>query len=107
MNSWVLVHLYQDGLVECRLMDECLGALAKRFRYVKFIKIRSTQAVENWPDSKLPTLFLYRDGVLKTQSITLSQFGGKTMKPEDVEWWLAGLQVVTDSELNEDPRQKY
>jgi hypothetical protein len=36
--------------------------LAPKFKYVKFVKIKSTQAVENWPESRCPTLFLYNEG---------------------------------------------
>lgn len=102
-TCWVIVHLYQDSLVECRLMEETLMILASKFKDVKFVKIRSTQAVENWPDSNLPTLFAYNDGELKFQSLTLKQFGGKSMTPNDLEWFLAKKGVVT-SELEEDPR---
>lgn len=78
---WVVVHLYQDSKVECRLMDNALANLAPRFPAVKFLKIRSSQAVENWPDHNLPSLFLYHDGELQHQSMTLRHLQGKTMKP--------------------------
>lgn len=78
----VCVHLYNDSLVECQLMDECLLNLAPRFPYVKFLKIRATSAVENWPEKNLPTLFVYKAGELKEQLITLRSVGGKSMKPE-------------------------
>lgn len=77
---WVVVLLYQNSVVECGLVEEAMSDLANRFKYVKFVKIRSTQAVENWPEKNLPTLFLYNEGVLKHQIITLQSLGGKTMK---------------------------
>ena len=79
-SCWVVVHLYQNSVVECGLVEEAMIDLAARFKYVKFIKIRSTQAVENWPDKNLPTLFFYNEGVLKHQMITLQSVGGKSMK---------------------------
>lgn len=75
----VVVHLYSDSLVECDLMNEVLTALAKKFPYVKYLKIKSNQAVENWPDRNLPTLFVYKDGELKFQALTLNEFGGTNM----------------------------
>ena len=45
-TCWVVVHLYQDSVVECGLMDEALTLLAPKFRHVKFLRIRATQAVE-------------------------------------------------------------
>lgn len=53
--------------------------LAPKFKYIKFVKIRSTQAIENWPEKNLPTVFFYHGGELKTQLITLSSVGGKKM----------------------------
>jgi hypothetical protein len=53
--------------------------LAPKFKYIKFVKIRSTQAIENWPEKNLPTVFFYHGGELKTQLITLTSVGGKKM----------------------------
>ena len=78
-SVWVLVHLYNDSVLECRLMDETLLKLAPKFKHVKILKIRSTQAVENWPDRNLPTVFAYNEGVLKHQIMTLKQLGGQSM----------------------------
>jgi len=103
-SCWVIVHLYQDFVTECRVMEAALQNLATRFKYVKFLKIRSTQAVENWPEHNLPTLFIYNQGELKLQLITLKTVGGKAMNPSDLEWWLASRNVITTSELEEDPR---
>lgn len=78
-SSPVVVHLYQDSNVECQLMDEALGNLAPRFRYLKFLRIKYDQAIENWPERNLPTVFVYVDGNLKTQIITAKSIGGKRM----------------------------
>jgi Phosducin len=68
--------------VECKLVEEAMMRLAPKFKYVKFIKIRSTQAIENWPEKNLPTIFFYHGGELQTQLITLSSVGGKKMTAE-------------------------
>jgi hypothetical protein len=78
----VLVHLYSDAIVECQLMDEAFRKLAPRFKYLKFLRIKYNQAIENWPEKNLPTVFVYDKGSLKTQIITLSTLGGKSMTPE-------------------------
>lgn len=105
-STWVVVHLYLDALVESSLLDEATINLARRFPYVKFLKIRATSAVENWPERNCPTLFLYRDGELREQMITLNKIGGKSMKVADLEWWFVKKGIITDSELDEDPRAK-
>ena len=76
---WVIVHLYQDSVIECQLMDEAFIVLAAKFKDVKFVKIRSTQAIENWPDKNLPAIFVYHDGILNCQIITAAALGGKRM----------------------------
>ena len=57
----VVVHLYSDSVIACELMNEILQSLARKFPYVKFLKIKSEQAVENWPDRNLPTIFVYME----------------------------------------------
>lgn len=101
-NCWVVTHLFQDALVECQLMDETLRTLAKKFPAVKFLRIQSTHAVENWPERNLPTLFLYHEGELQHQVMTLHSLGGTAMVPDDLEWWLASRGVV-ETELEEKP----
>ncbi len=78
-SCWVLVHLYQDSVIQCRLLEECLQVISRQFRYLKILKIRATSAVENWPERNLPTLFLYYEGELKEQLITLSAVGGNAV----------------------------
>lgn len=102
---WVVVHLYQDRVEDCRVLEEVLRAVAAKFKAVKFLKIRSTSAIENWPDRNLPTLFVYRDGELRTQMLGLKKVGGKKAQARDLEWWLAQAGVV-ETEMEEDPREE-
>lgn len=78
----VLVHLYENSIVECEVMDEAMRRLAPKFKYLKFLRIKSTHAIENWPEKNLPALFIYQDGVMKTQIITLKQLDGKSTKAD-------------------------
>lgn len=80
-SSWVVVHLYQDRVMECRLLEQVLLSIARKFKAVKFVKILSTAAVENWPDRNLPTLFLYHDGKLQTQLLGIKKLGGQSTTP--------------------------
>ena len=93
-SCWVAAHLYQDSVVECQLVEEAMMRLAPKFKYVKFVKIRSTQAIENWPEKNLPTVFFYHSGELKTQLITLSAVGGKKMTA-DGKYFVALLEFNT------------
>ena len=81
-DCWVVTHLYQDAIVECQLMDETLRVLAKKFPMVKFLRIKSNHAVENWPERNLPTIFTYNCGELQHQLMTLKEVGGSAMLPD-------------------------
>jgi hypothetical protein len=79
-HFWVVVHLYNDSVIESRLLEETMQRLSAKFKYIKCLKIRAQQAIENWPERNVPTLFVYYEGELKHQMITLQPVGGKTMK---------------------------
>jgi len=105
-SCWVVIHLYQDSEIGCNLVDEALLQLAPKFKHVKFLKIRSIMAVENWPNSRLPALFLYNEGEMKHQLIGISELGGKLLKADNLEWYLSTKEVVK-TDLEEDPVRTY
>ena len=63
-------------------------------------------AVENWPNSRLPALFLYNKGEMQHQLIGIDKVGGKTLKADNMEWYLSTKGVLT-TELEEDPVRTY
>lgn len=75
-------------------MDEAFELLAAKFKYIKFVRIKSTSAVENWPDRNLPMIFMYEDGEARDQIMTLSKLGKKSFKPADLEWALVKVQSL-------------
>lgn len=103
-DCWVLAFLYEDGHTECRVMEEALKILAPKHKYVKFVKIKSTACVENWPERNLPTLFMYHENDLRQQLLTLAKVGGKQMTADDLEWYLAKEYGILNTDLEEDPR---
>ena len=48
-------------------MVAALDVLANKFKDLKIVKIKSTAAVENWPDKNLPALFMYHEGSMQHQ----------------------------------------
>jgi hypothetical protein len=99
---WVICHLYADHIDGCEVMDSVISRFAARFRSVKCLRIKARNAVENFPDSKLPALFFYRNGSMQHQLITLAPLFGLQTRDVDLEWYCAVLQVV-ESELEEMP----
>ncbi len=49
-GTWVLILLFQAGLVESRVVEEAFTQLARLHRTAKFMKIIATQCIENYPD---------------------------------------------------------
>lgn len=96
-ETWVICHLYQDSIEACGVMDAALVRLSRTFKDIKFVKIKSTSAIENFPDKNLPAVFCYRDGEMKHQIITLEKLGGLLMGLHDLEWHLHTLGVLTSS----------
>ena len=53
----------------------------------------------------LPTIFVYHQGELKHQLMTIRSLGDKSMTADDLEWWRAS-QSVLETELDENPRDR-
>lgn len=53
----------------CALLAEHLNNLARKFPATKFVKSISTTCIPNYPDSNLPTIFIYFEGELKQQFV--------------------------------------
>lgn len=53
----------------CTLINQHLINLAKKFPTTKFLKSISTTCIPNWPDSNLPTIFIYHNGNMVKQFI--------------------------------------
>ncbi len=100
----VVVHLFENSVLSCSILSQALIGVAKKFPSVKFLCIRSTSAIENYPDYNLPTIFVYKNGELTAQLIGLKELGSKRTTALDLEWWLAKKGIV-ESEFEENPRR--
>mmetsp|Transcript_38484 Transcript_38484/g.108771 ORF Transcript_38484/g.108771 Transcript_38484/m.108771 type:complete len:249 (+) Transcript_38484:359-1105(+) len=87
-DIWVVLHLFKDGVAECRVMDSCLNDLAKKYTRSKFRKIISTECIPKYPDSNLPTLLVYKDKQCLKTLVGMLPFGGKRASPEQVAFTL-------------------
>ncbi|CAK4643091.1 unnamed protein product [Aphanomyces euteiches] len=81
-KSWVIAYLWESSHEGCKLMDQILRVIAARHRDVKFVSIQSQVCVENWPLRNLPTLFMYKDGNLANQMLTLNKLNGLNTRVE-------------------------
>ena len=67
--SWVFVHLYEDYVKDCVVLNRVLAEIARKHADVKFVKIRAKTAVPDWPDGNLPAAYLYKDGEMRKQLV--------------------------------------
>ena len=65
-------------------------------------QIRSTSAIERWPDANLPTVFCYREGEMQKQLIGTKQCGGPGTNAGRLEWRLKALGVLEGSVMVKD-----
>jgi thiol-disulfide isomerase/thioredoxin len=98
---WVLIHLYAPGNPKCDAIDQILGELSKKYRDVKFLRIRASNAIKNFPESNCPTVLAYKDGELQTQ---FQKFGSEpNVKTVD---WAFAQKNIWKTDLKSDPNKK-
>ena len=99
----VVVFLYKDNLVDCKILKEVLDEVSARQPMVKFVQMVSTDCIKDYPDKNLPALFVYNKGSIVKQITTLRDLGGRKVNADIVEWVLQEAGVV-ETDLEEDPR---
>lgn len=102
---WVILHLYKQGIPLCALINQHLSQLAVKFPATKFLKSISSTCIPNFPDSNLPTIFIYFEGDLKKQMVGPLEFRGMNLTVDELEWML-GKAGAVQTLLEADPRPK-
>ena len=93
-QSPVVLHLYQDFLKTCKLLNKHLAFIAQKYPSTKFCKSISTKTIPKFPDSNLPCLLLYKNGKLEhnvdhaDKKVKLTQ--------TQIEKFLAGFEMLPD-----------
>jgi len=77
---FVLLTSSQGTNVESRIIIEMWRELATKFGDVKFCQIRGDLCIEGYPDKNTPTILVYKDGDIRKQIVTLSEFRGVQTK---------------------------
>lgn len=99
-DSYVFLHLYQDCLEKCKLINELMTRMAPKYPLIKFVKIVSTRCIENFPDNKLPCFIIYKEGKM-TSNITNVDIEMK-LTISGFEIFLAKLKVIERDEDEEE-----
>ncbi|XP_043265878.1 viral IAP-associated factor homolog [Colletes gigas] len=104
-DIWVVLHLYKVGFPLCSLINNYLDNLARKFSATKFLKIISVTCIENWPDSNLPTIFIYHNGNMVQKFIGPLELRGIKLTEAELEWMLGEAGAVP-TKFTKDPRPK-
>ncbi len=72
MKRWVFVCITSADTGRTGRVEEAVRELAGDYRMTKFVLIPSRSAIPNWPDSNLPSIFLYRHGKMQSELVRLS-----------------------------------
>eukprot|EP01132_Coremiostelium_polycephalum_P009111 gene9111-11163_t len=93
-NIFIIIHLYQNYVPECVLLNEVLSQMAVKYKGIKFLKILSTDAKANYHDAALPSLLVYIGGDLLVSFIPLTEELGSKFDTEDLELLLSGYDII-------------
>jgi thiol-disulfide isomerase/thioredoxin len=94
----VIVHLYKDYIEACKVLNENLKLLARRYPSVKFVRIVSDHCIHGYPDRNVPTLLVYMEGDLRVQLVGAVAVGGKGARADQVERMLRNVNVLPSVE---------
>lgn len=97
-ESVVLVHLSSSAMLQSRVLTSLFEQLARKYPEIKFVDIPAHRAIENYPDSNVPTLLLYKNQNVLRQYITLMELGGNTTNIKDMEKMLVDFKIVDFSD---------
>ena len=63
-GTWVVILLYQDYVPISLKIVEIFNQLQEKYPEVKFLKSIATKTIENYRDSDVPGILIYKDGDL-------------------------------------------
>ncbi|CDU19508.1 uncharacterized protein PY17X_1234600 [Plasmodium yoelii] len=61
-GTFVVLHLYSDNVISCKILNQVLKEIAIKHKYIKFTKGIYNKIIENYPENKLPTILIYYNG---------------------------------------------
>ena len=100
----VFVHLYQDYIPECVVLNRVLEELSLRHKNCKFCKVKASDANADYPDKALPTLVVYKSQDVLDRVVSMRTNAGRPIDADGLEWRFAQQGFMTTEQV-EDPFQ--
>ncbi|KAL3284424.1 hypothetical protein HHI36_018583 [Cryptolaemus montrouzieri] len=94
----IVVHIYENNVEACRVMNNCLKKLCKLYTNIKFCTIVSSKAgmTNKFKIDGVPALLIYKAGNLIGNFVKLSNELGNDFLPEDVQDFLVEHGMLED-----------
>jgi len=97
----VIIHIYENSAL-CGRMNKCFDCLAKQYPYVKFCRISASEAglSAEFKLNAVPTLQVYKNGILIGNHIRMGDHFDKEFYAADVENFLIEQDALPSQEFN-------
>mmetsp|Transcript_13722 Transcript_13722/g.16629 ORF Transcript_13722/g.16629 Transcript_13722/m.16629 type:complete len:326 (-) Transcript_13722:138-1115(-) len=112
----VVVHLYEDYLASCRRINELIDRLAQKHPFIKFLKLKATEADQTLSHKALPAFMVYKNGNMVNEAgIKVERReANEKVSESDLEWLFAskyGINIpgldISSKEKDTDGMEKY
>lgn len=100
-NVTIFVHIYDQKMAECKIMNECLEAIAKDYLIIKICKIRSCDIniSEKFRKMGCPALLIYKNKEMIGNFVKMSDEFGDEFCSSDVENFLIEQGFLPSQEV--------
>jgi len=97
-SQWVVVHFYHKEFFRCKIVDKHLRIIAQKHLSCKFLTLDAEKApffISKLAIQMLPTVIVFKDGVVDSQFSGFDEMGGKDeFRTEVMEHWLSKAGCV-------------
>ncbi|KAI4837814.1 phosducin-like protein 1 [Plasmodium brasilianum] len=96
-GTHVVLHLYSDNVISCTILNNILKQMANKHKYIKFTKGVYNKIIENYPESKLPTILIYYNGSCIHQICNMVNYikgGTNKLNIKSVEKFLSKYDIL-------------
>uniref|UniRef100_A0A7S2BSD8 Phosducin domain-containing protein n=1 Tax=Haptolina brevifila TaxID=156173 RepID=A0A7S2BSD8_9EUKA len=97
-SQWCVVHFYHQEFFRCKIVDKHLRLIAPKHLSCKFLTLNAEKApffVTKLAIEMLPTVIVFKDGIVADQLSGFDELGGKDeFRTEVLEHWLSKAGCV-------------
>ena len=94
-DQTIIVHISDDGIEACQLMNEALTELAEKHLFVQFLAVHPDDIQSDFDSDVLPSLLVYRNGDLVESLIKVCHRNpGGSIRVEELETMLMAKGIL-------------